>query len=175
MTIEFTASGGHLDPARIAALEGTLRVKLPEDYREFLLQYNSALPEGNVYREDKAITAGEYLFGISPDRGHDLVVQNREVYANRLPRGILAIAQASGGNLICLQMSDGSVYFWDHELEAGADEDPCYENMVKLAVSFREFLERLGIYRREDFFPNSSKVVSVKLRPGFQEKFKKYM
>lgn len=175
MPVQFSAFDQPVDPAQIPILESRVRATLPRAYKELLIQYNSAVPEENVYRTDRVTTNIAYFFGVTADQGHDLVAQNEVMFANRLPRGVLAVAHAGGGNLICLRISDGSVYFWNHEQEATEDEEPGYGNMVKLAASFQEFLEQLQPYRREDFFPNASKVKSVKLKPGFQEKFGKYM
>jgi hypothetical protein len=167
MAVQITASGEHLDTSRVQALEGRLRTTLPPEYAEFLLTYNVARPEENVYRMEKLTISVSYFFGVSSDSVSDLVTQNQVVFANRLPKRILAIAYAAGGNLVCLRTSDGLIYLWDHEKEANEGEEPRYENMTRLARSFSD--------KATDFFPNASKVKSVKLKPGFQEKFKKYM
>jgi hypothetical protein len=175
MTVQITAAGDQLDSTRVLEVEERLRITLPSEYREFLLQYNLARPADNVYRTDKVTTSIRYFFGVSSDKDKDLVIQNQTVFANRLPKKMLAIAYAGGGDLVCLRTSDGSVYLWDHEREAGEGEEPRYENMARLASSFPEFLAQLQPYRATDFPTNPSQVKSVKLKPGFQEKFKKYM
>src|SRR5271156_3675440 len=139
MTVQITAGGVRPDPPPGLGVEERLGIKLPPEYREFLLQYNTARPADNVYRTDKVTTSISYFFGVSSDKGKDLVIQNQTVFANRLPKRMLAIAYAGGGNLVCLRTSDGSVYLWDHEREAGEGEEARYENMARLASSFSEF------------------------------------
>lgn len=175
MPIKLQAADRGLTPEQLRSLELALRLTLPEEYRSFLAQYNDVRPEPNVYRAGEVTTGIEYFFGVSSEENHDLVRQNRVTYAGRLPGKVLAIAYASGGNLICLNMSEGSVYFWDHEKEATGDQDPNYTNMTKLASTFDEFITNLQPFRAEDFRLGAATVRSVKLKPGFQEKFKKYM
>jgi hypothetical protein len=175
MAISFTQGPEQIDNEQLNALQTRFNVPFPAAYREFLLQYNSAAPEPNVFQSEKLTTSVEYFFGVSTNRDHDLRTQNEVIYAGRLPARVLAIALAGGGNLICLRSSDNGIYFWDHERESAGDLPPGFSNMTRLAVSFEEFLQRLDPYRREDFLPNASRVKSVKLKPGFQEKFRKYM
>lgn len=175
MAVEIRPSGEPLSPSQVDELELTLRTKLPEDYKALLRRYNVAEVPENVYRAGDITTSIEQFFGISKDENKDLVLQNREMYSGRLPARAVAIARAGGGNLICIRTSDQGIYFWNHEQEAFPDEEPGYSNMTRLADSFAEFLERLQPYRADDFPPSRSKVTSVKLKPGFAEKFKKFM
>ena len=174
MTVEINPSKESLNPAQVDDLELTLRTRLPEDFKAFLRQHNAAVPAENVYRTGNITTSVEQFFGISTDENEDIVFLNQQMYSGRLPPRAVAVALAGGGNLICIRTSDGSVYLWDHEREALPDAEPTYDNMARLAQSFAEFLERLEPYRAEDF-PSRSKVKSVKVKPGFAEKFKKFM
>lgn len=175
MAITFTASPEQINEGQLRLLETRFNIRFPAAYSQFLLQYNSAAPEPNVFQSEKLTTSVEYFFGVSKDRNHDLGIQNEVIYAGRLPGRVIAIALAGGGNLICLRSSDNGIYFWDHERESSGDLPPGFSNMTRLAVSFEEFLQTLEPYRREDFLPNASRVKSVKLKPGFQDKFRKYM
>jgi hypothetical protein len=173
MSVQMTAKAPSPSSEDIATAESQLGVRLPEAYREFVASNNIAKPEANQYRTERVTTSVDHFFGISNIQNDDLVAQN-ELYAGRLPKRMLAIAQAGGGNLICLSAVNGMVFFWDHEREATEDEEPGFENMERLAPSFQEFLKRLQPFRPEDF-PSTQKVVSVNTKPGFAEKFKKYM
>jgi hypothetical protein len=172
MTVQMTSRGGSLSSSQVQELETALRGTLPQDYKEFLSKYNVASPEKNVYEIGSLSTRVAVFFGVSDEKNHDLLWQNQRVYANRLPKGVLGVASAAGGNLICLRLDNGWTYFWDHELEAADDEEPDYGNMTRLAPSFSEFLDHLEPYRSDDSEPKP-KVLSVKLKPGFAEKFKK--
>jgi hypothetical protein len=173
MTVRLISKGRPLSPADIATLEGRLQVSLPADYQEFLLANNAAVPEQNIYKKGKLITSVAQFFGMSNDEWRDLVTANT-IYGERLPAGFLAIGGAAGGNLICLELESGSIYFWDHEQEAMDNEAPSTDNMECLASSLREFLKSLKPYSAGEK-PNASRVMSVSKKPNFDEKFKDYL
>jgi hypothetical protein len=173
MPITFQSRRPSLDPEEISSIELRLRVQFPKEYRDFLMAYNVAIPEPNQYVSSAAITSVECFFGLSDVAIDDLFEQNHTMYRGRLPDGILAIARAGGGNLICLNLFNGSVYFWDHENEATNDEIPGFENMTALAPSLAVFLRALQPRTMEP--PAGAKVTSVQVKPGFAEKFKKFM
>jgi SMI1/KNR4 family protein SUKH-1 len=111
------------------------------------------------------------FFGLSDLPLNDLFEQNRVVYRGRLPNGILAIGRTGGGNLICLSLSSGSVYFRDHEREGSGVESPGFGNMTIVAPSLLNFLKVLQPRSME--IPTDARVISVQVKPGFAEKFKK--
>ncbi len=174
MPVRLQSKNPLIDLEAISGIESRLGVKLPDEYRQFLLTYNVAVPEQNQYVGSAVTTSVECFWGISKVALDDLFEQNRTVYDGRLPARVLAIARAGGGNLICINLADGSVYFWDHEGEATDDERPSFQNMAKLANSLASFLEALQPFRLDDF-PSNAKIKSVELKPGFAEKFKKFM
>jgi hypothetical protein len=173
MSITFQSRRPPLDPEEVATIESRLRVRLPNEYRDFLMAYNVAVPEQNQYVSSTATTSVECFFGISDIVMDDLFAQNQTIYRGRLPNGVLAIARAGGGDLICLNLLNGSIYFWDHENEATNEEVPGFANMTALAASLSVFLRTLQPRTMEP--PAGAKVKSVQLKPGFAEKFKKFM
>lgn len=173
MSVQISPRSRQLTEADIDSLQSQLAVNLPPEYRDFLLQYNAGVPEPNRYVTATITTSVQQFFGISDANFQDLAWAVN-TYEGRLPPAILPIAHAGGGDLICLSLEDGTVYFWAHEREAPPDRAPSFENMSRLANSFSEFLERLNPIAEGDFAP-SGQVKSVKLKPGFAEKFKKYM
>jgi hypothetical protein len=112
------------------------------------------------------------FFGVGQSPNDDLVTENRR-YDGRLPGNFLAIAGAGGGNLICLSLNDGSVYFWDHENEASEGEEADYSNVTKLASSFGEFIQRLE--PRKKVIIDTKGEASVEFKLGAKEKFAKYL
>lgn len=176
MIVRIQARGDLLDELQIQAIEDTLGVTLPKDYRQFLLGCNIGVPEKNQVITAGVTTSVHVFFGVSDNRLHDLVKKNQETYFGRLPAGVLAIAACAGGNLICLQLETGAVFFWDHEEEASPDE-PTYENMEMIAPSFDRFLNAIEPFNPEDF-PELQEPVKggvIWKAPGFDEKFKDYL
>ena len=139
MTSKYPLSTSH-----VAELESALGVIFPPSYRTFLSKYNVAIPERNQFDGEEIVTSVAWFYGVSDDRVEDLLETN-EMYSRRLPTGVLAVAEAAGGNLICLDLGDdGKVYWWDHEEEATDEEEPSFDNMYLLAPSFSDFLEQLN-------------------------------
>jgi len=74
------------------------------------------------------------------------------IYRERIPRSLLPIATAPGGDLICLGVggSDiGKVFFWDHENEWDSEDftdlnpaprNVVFQNVVLVANSFGDFV-----------------------------------
>lgn len=171
MPVTITTRGEKLSGSDLVRLEKQLGIMLPHEYREFLLQNNIAVPQPNQFRGKKIVTSVSKFFGIGGDKTDDLLAQNA-IYEGRLPTGVLPIALAGGGNLIAISVKDGTVFFWDHEQEAAEDEEPSFQNMEMLAPSFSAFLRNLEPFQQKSVSLNPKDVVSVKLKPGFHEKFK---
>jgi hypothetical protein len=138
----------------IRQFETLIGARLPEEYREFLLEYGGAFLD-DIY--EAPITEpghlGEYacprgFFGFyKPDaRGvrHSLdLPRNYSGYKNRIRYGLVPIAHAIGGNLICLAVSGsdrGAVYYWDHETN----------DVWLVSNSFDEFLSNLQLTEDAD-------------------------
>ena len=174
MSVAMQGREAPLRPQDLLDLESRLGVSLPAAYREFLLRNNVAVPESNSYDggQDIGVTS---FFGISKNRLDDLIEQN-QIFGWRMPENILAIADGPCGNLICLHLITGEVYWWDHEQEAAAfgDEEPSFDNMLLLASSFTEFLQRLQPFDPESVPFDPKQVISVEISPEAREKFKKY-
>lgn len=130
----------------VRSLESELRVTLPQDYVEFLLQYNAAYaqhPLGFRVRDPGPFVKTGSLdccLGIvkvwpESESGHAIRTVAKD-YDQRIPTGLLPIAH-SGPDPICLGASAnyrGQVYLWD-SVDEGADN-----NTYLVADSFTEFL-----------------------------------
>jgi hypothetical protein len=173
MTVKFISKGPKLHADKIKELETSFSMKLPHDYRDFISVYNVAIPEANKFENVTITTSVSKFFGISEHEGDDLSAQI-QTYEGRMPRKIIPIGLAGGGNVICLRLEDGTIFFWDHEQEAPEGEVPGYGNMLPLAPSFSDFLMRLQPFKTDDVTLNPEDVISVKIKPDFHEKFKKY-
>jgi hypothetical protein len=129
-------------------LENEIGFCLPREYRTFLGTYNGGYPEPDVFdfsdgREGSSVNQ---FYGLTIKDNSRNILSVRNTFLNRIPARYLAIACDPGGNQICLAMAgedEGTIIFWDHELEAEDGEPPSSENMTMIANSFNEFIEKL--------------------------------
>ncbi len=126
-----------------------LGIKLPADYRSFLLNQNGGKPSPNEFQmqisspNNKGILTR--LFGICKDDRYDLESVAKR-YQGRVPKYLLAIGQDPGGNLICLAVSGvnaNKIFFWEHEEEAEEGEPPTEKNLTLIANNFASFVAQL--------------------------------
>jgi SMI1 / KNR4 family (SUKH-1) len=129
----------------LCALEARLEAQLPSDYRQFLLAHNGGEPETNEF----SIPGTSNASGVNAFMSVSEICEHLDRYGDRFPMGVVPIAFAEGGNLVLLEVDNGRVLFWDHELE-GADP------IFNLASSFDDFWQQL-----RDFDPTT-----VVLKPG---------
>lgn len=63
-----------------------------------------------------------------------------------MPNSVFSIAHDPGGNLICIDINDDKVYFWDHEKEVNysCSDDNDRSNLYLIAESFNEFISILN-------------------------------
>lgn len=154
----------------VSSIESLVGHRLPADYRSFLLSGNVYVPQDNQFTGHDVTGKVAKFLGQSAQRDEDIQVV-LETYTDRVPNDLLPIALAGGGNLICLELTSGVIYFWDHEGEAGEGEVVDYRNLHRLAESFSDFLRSMDPIAVDS--PNGT-IVAVKLKPGFSEKFKDY-
>jgi len=125
--------------------EEVLGVPLPAEYAQFLATRNGGRPEPNVCDLPQARELGvgvALLFGVDRAPESDLLTQHRALLG-RVPADRLPVAEAEGGNLVCLSLRDGGVDFWDHEWEAEEGEDPGEDNLTRIADGFSAFIAAL--------------------------------
>lgn len=128
-------------------LESTLGVKLPQDYRAFMMIHNGGKPTVGVFNfaERGAQTSASVRRFFTLDDSHKFYSLNKHIsiYHGRHPPGMVPVACDSFGNLILLDCADehyGSVFFWDHENE---DPSGSRRNLSLISRSFDEFLSLL--------------------------------
>lgn len=139
-----------IDDKELSDLETRLKMKLPNDYKKFLLQNNGGIPIPNVFDfidgdGQNSNSLVHYFYAVYNDNGHDNLENNYNFFKSerRIPSNILPIAEDPFGNMICISVSGddyGKVYFWDHELEGQSES---YDNISLIASSFDEFINNL--------------------------------
>lgn len=150
---EIYDSGTKLTEQSIAEFEERQGVKIPADYRLFLLQNNGGRPRQTDFILSKNSKADQVEWGsitrflgidVQPTNSLDYVLR---IFQNRLPHDLFPIARDPGGNLICMSNSKSKgrkIYFWDHEYEANEGEIPDFKNISLLANNLDEFLNNLA-------------------------------
>jgi len=132
----------------IARLEGELGLTLPAEYVEFLLDQNGGLPHDNIFAVGDGNKSGVRFFGVETGHDYDDLGKTARTFRARLPSGFLPIGDDPGRNLIAIAASGpdaGSIWFWDHELEADEDEEPTRDNMVRMTATLSEFIAGLTL------------------------------
>ncbi len=144
MPIKITRDPKLLNEDDIHTIEAELGMGLPDDYRDFLLQYNGGDPEPNVFAVSGEVKCASVnlFYGVRDSAQRDDLLTARHRMLERMPGHMIPIGDLSCGNLMCVSLARrdyGYVYFWDHELEAEENEQPSYENLFKIADSFSAF------------------------------------
>lgn len=138
----------------IQSLETEVGKPLPNDYREFINQFDGASSQNLVFDVPPDNSASiRWFIPVS-----DVLEQRQFLYLEN-PE-ILPVAEVECGNFVVMDLSnDGEILFWDHEL---------HEPLVPIAPSFRSFLTQLKVFD-PDSLPDA-KVISVWIDPEFKKK-----
>lgn len=133
-----------IDLEDVLECESAIGVRLPDEYRSFLLRYNGGRPTPNAYPiyglENNPFGAVHFFFGIDDPVESCNIDWNYEVHNGRLPANLLAIGCDGAGDLICISLygdDAGAVVFWDRHKEP---PEPSYANVYYIADSFSEFI-----------------------------------
>lgn len=137
---------GNVKEEEIFKLEDEIGFTLPNDYKEFLINFNGGVPEVkystfklNELEENIGL---QVLYGL--DLEEDLNLREwYEEYEDDLLDDCLIIGHGIGFGFIVLVNSPevSGVYFWDNSFELeNSSED---ENIYKISDTFREFIEKL--------------------------------
>ena len=138
-----------ISEAVLVEFEAKFDLKLPLDYRDFLLQFNGGIPRPNGLRfESCGIT---YTMDIHQFFGFNAEVDLESIYiahTDRIPLELVPIAKDPGGDLVYIATTGehlGSIYLWlrSEEWENG-DDEASYRDLVKVADSFSNFLKLFG-------------------------------
>lgn len=118
-------------------------IKIPLDYKSFILENNGGKPSKNIVPTVNSDVNWLYGFHEGPTWAniYDAI---GDLY-DRVPYLYIPIGCDSGGNQYLMSLNSnnhGCIYFWDHEDEATFSEKEHTENYY-LASSFTEFINML--------------------------------
>ncbi|MBC1554262.1 SMI1/KNR4 family protein [Listeria booriae] len=142
--VSIESSNKKATSAAIEDFEQRYNLKLAEDYKKFLLDFNGGYADPNVFKisEEQGESALNTLYGLGIDDEYDELESVYESLDGIIPSDFISIADDSGGNQICLGVDDdyfGKVFVWIHDMEIEEDMD----NMFLLADDFKLFLDNL--------------------------------
>ncbi|MFT0804042.1 SMI1/KNR4 family protein [Bacillus swezeyi] len=137
------------DEKEIEEIEKSFSIDLSDDYKEFLLKYGECMIiEDNLVfpvledtpLTDEGLLPLGFFYGLEKNR-YD--IRNiRDIYFDQMPEWVLPIADAEGGDQICIAVKGektGKIYFWDHELRNGQ------KDLFLIANSFNDFIQSLFV------------------------------
>lgn len=149
--MEILEYNNSLDDKTLNNFEKEFQIRLPDEYRQFIIKYNGGYPEPDGFKfmnKSKGSSVDRFL-GLVDDEYED-IRKYIQKYKDRIPTNLIPIAYDPGSNLVCISVSGedfGSVYFWEHELEFDEGQKPDYSNVTIIANNFNEFLN--GLYEVE--------------------------
>ena len=137
---------GNVKEEEIFKLEEEIGFTLPNDYKEFLINFNGGVPEVkystfklNELEENIGL---QVLYGLDLEENLNLREWYEE-YEDDLLDDCLIIGHGIGFGFIVLVNSPeiSGVYFWDNSFELeNSSED---ENIYKISDTFKEFIQEL--------------------------------
>lgn len=137
---------GQVSEEMIKRFELHIGFSLPDDYKQFLREYNGGTAKGRnstfFVKELNETIPLDVLYGLGLDRAFDLVEWNKEYKDNLIPNSII-IGDDPGSGKIVLVMDPEleGVYYWDHAFHFEQSNEE--ENTYKIAESFQAFLNGL--------------------------------
>lgn len=135
---------GKLQEVELRDFEWTNNIKLPVDYRDFLLRFNGGKP--SLDRNERPDTVVTYILGMHNGEYYASLYKHIDMFKNRLPVSTFPIATDPFGNLFIMSLhpeGHGHIYFWDHEGEPEYQDGHYTDNCSFVAYSFTEFINSL--------------------------------
>ncbi|KQO04980.1 SMI1/KNR4 family protein [Paenibacillus sp. Leaf72] len=126
----------------ISEFEFKYELKLPDQYKHFLLKFNGGYPQASTFKisDEEGESVVNKFYGIGDMKGS--LAKIFEILDGELPAGFISIANDPGGNEICIGIGEkyfGNIYLWIHDM----DSDEEMSNMFLLSSSFDDFFDNL--------------------------------
>ncbi|MDF7670696.1 SMI1/KNR4 family protein [Orbaceae bacterium ESL0721] len=135
---------GKLSNSKIEHIENELKISFPDDYKQFLANYNGGLPKQNYLTQQLAHRAAKVtlgvLLGVNSNPNYDLLDWNAE-YRTDMPSDafIIGVDYSSGLYIMMTDQENRGIYYWDNAyvLEHSNDD----ENVYFISTTFTEFMQ----------------------------------
>ncbi len=135
---------GELSEIELHDFEKENDIRLPGDYRRFLLETNGGRPDPNNNVTPNTIVT--YFLGMHNGDYYASLYKHIDMFRARLPLSTFPIATDPFGNLFLMSLhpeGHGHIYFWDHEREPEHQDGHYVDNCIFVAYSFSDFLNNL--------------------------------
>ncbi len=141
-------------PDRLQRLLPSAAASEHSDWLDFLQRNDGAVPETNEFDVSGAAGSGVQAFF-----GAEQSVAAHRRLGDRMPGHLFPVAEAEGGNYVCLGLTPGTggVFFWDHETEEA----------TRIAASFSAFQDGLRPFDPDSVELAEGQVVSAWIDPAF--------
>ncbi len=142
--IAYANEHGPLSLSRLNDFETRTRIRLPEDYRQFLLENNGGQPEPAFFWIKRPVDGSRVhrFYGLFEGKLPPSLYAYAGADRRGVPAGLLPIGDDGVGNLICIGVAApryGGVFFLDHD--ALSWRHPNANGAInRLADSFSSFL-----------------------------------
>jgi SMI1 / KNR4 family (SUKH-1) len=139
---------GPLVEEMLHIFENKIGVQLPQDYRDFLSNYNGGVPDPSgfwITQGDDGSCVNQFYGLHNGPRWFSIDGCTNVEWG--IPDMLLSIGDDGTGNLICLGIKgeqEGFIYFVDHEIHPYNNRES-FDGISKLASSFSEFLSSLQV------------------------------
>lgn len=134
--IVFLNSEPKIRIVHIYNFENTLKIKLPVEYKQFLLHHNGGHPKSDRFdytiNNDKKSSSIAYFLSIC-DHDNFSLSHRIQIYKDKFSENMIPIAIDIYDNLILIELVTKQVHFWDHESNS----------IGFINNSFNKFLEEL--------------------------------
>lgn len=153
MSISFEYSFEPTNIIKIEEFESKYNIRLPENYKKFLLENNGGKPSIRRFEtaDSKHTSSLMLLFPLSESKKPNLVSVYKEVNMERIIHSdFLAIGNDPIENKICICVKGnniGSIYYWSLDMEEFDEDDyvPSYKYMSLVAKNFNDFINGLFV------------------------------
>lgn len=144
MRIEQPNEFGMVDMKEMIAFEQENEIKLPQDYKAFLIENNGGKP---VYEGNSDGILVDWFYGFHEGPAWSTIYYAIDVFHSRIPSWFFPIGCDPFGNQYLMSLYEGNyglVAFWDHEKESKGNASQYFDNMRIIGDSFSEFLTKLA-------------------------------
>jgi hypothetical protein len=137
--LEISLSEKKLEIAELDAFEQQFKLKLPAEYKDFILQFNGGKPNKDRFSTQNGKIWVDFFDAIKyGDYPLEETLKTMKLYEQILPEHLFPIGYDPGGNQICISLAEvdyGTMFMW-------YANDP--DNPIRnLAPSFSYFINHL--------------------------------